>query len=190
MRIPLNRGEGTGILVRPAPEHAEEIRAFRRELLESGSAADGTGGLPGFEDPLEYIEYCARAEMRETQMPGLVPASQFLYMNGDDGRIIGMIQVRHELNDVLAKLGGHIGYCVRPSCRGRKEAAKMLKLALEYCDEALYLPWVMISCRRDNPASEHTILACRGKRDRIVIDPETGKEACIYIITRAGKNYE
>ena len=44
MRIPLNRGEGTGILVRPTPEHAEEIRAFRRELLESGSAADGTGG--------------------------------------------------------------------------------------------------------------------------------------------------
>ncbi|MBR2760698.1 MAG: hypothetical protein IKD66_05955 [Solobacterium sp.] len=51
MRIPLNRGEGTGILVRPAPEHAEEIRAFRRELLESGSAADGTGGFPALKIP-------------------------------------------------------------------------------------------------------------------------------------------
>ena len=175
------------ILVRPSAEYAEEIASFRRELLESGSAADGTGGLMTYEDPLEYIEACARGEHRETQLPGLVPATQFLYADEESGRIIGMIQVRHELNDALARLGGHIGYCVRPSCRGRRQAAKMLELALNYCDEALHLPWVMISCHKDNPASEHTILACGGKLDRIVIDPETGKEACIYIITRREK---
>jgi predicted acetyltransferase len=45
----------------------------------------------------------------------------------------------------------------------------------------------MISCHKDNPASEHTIVACGGKLDRIVVDPETGKEACIYIITRREK---
>ena len=61
------------ILVRPSAEYAEEIASFRRELLESGSAADGTGGLMTYEDPLEFIEACARGEHRETQLPGLAP---------------------------------------------------------------------------------------------------------------------
>ncbi len=175
------------ILVRPSALYAEETAAFRSELLETNREADGSGGLLSFEDPLAFIETCRRAEHRETQRRGLVPATQFLYVEETTGRILGMINVRHELNDALAKLGGHIGYCVRPSCRGNRYAEKMLELALAYCDEALHLPWVMISCRRDNPASEHTILACGGNLARMVTDPETGKEACIYIITRREK---
>lgn len=171
------------ILVRPSEEDAEEIAAYRRELFENGSRFDGTGGLKSFEDPIAFLEECRRNENRETVRKGWVPSSQFLFIDASDHTLIGMIQVRHELNDALSKLGGHIGYSIRPKFRNQGYAKLMLGMALLYCREERNLSEVMISCHRDNTASEHTILGCGGKLRRIVTDPETGKEACIYTIT-------
>ena len=170
-------------LVRPSAAFAEEIAAFKKELIDSLSRRDGCGELFSAEDPLSFIEASRNAEQRETQKKGLVPATQFLYADEESGTVVGMINVRHELNDSLARLGGQIGYCIRPCFRGQGFAEPMLSLALEFCREELGLSMVMISCHRDNPASEHTILACGGKRNRIVTDPETGKEASIFYIT-------
>jgi predicted acetyltransferase len=37
----------------------------------------------------------------------------------EDGTYLGAITLRHELNDFLLRAGGHIGYGIRPSARGR-----------------------------------------------------------------------
>src|SRR5690242_13591636 len=37
----------------------------------------------------------------------------------EDGTYLGAITLRRELNDVLLRAGGHIGYGIRPSARGR-----------------------------------------------------------------------
>ena len=169
-------------LVKPGETYAEEIAAFRQELIDQDSRFDGTGGLKNIEDPQAYIEECRRMKHRETVPKGMVPASQYLLVDADTDTVIGMVNIRHELNDALARLGGHIGYVIRPQYRRQGYAEMMLGMALMICREELKLSEVMISCHKENTASEHTILACGGKLNRIVIDPETGKEACIYTI--------
>ena len=94
-----------------------------------------------------------------------IPATTFFAVRKNDGRIIGMIDVRHRLNGFLRNYGGHIGYGVRPSERRRGYAAEMLRLALSYCS-SLGLDRVMISCNADNEGSRRTILRRGGVLER------------------------
>ena len=170
------------ILVRPSAEWAEKIYEYREECLAADGRMDGTGSLRAEADPYRYIEACRREEHRETVRRGMVPATQFLYINPKSRELIGMVSVRHELNDALRMLGGHIGYSIRPSMRGKGEAVTMLGLALEFCRKALGLPSVMVSCHAENAASEHTILSCGGVRVRDSMDPENGLPVHIFEI--------
>ena len=51
----------------------------------------------------------------------------------NDGRLIGMIDIRHRLNDYLLNFGGHIGYSIRKSERQQGYATEMLALSLLEC---------------------------------------------------------
>src|SRR3990167_10201911 len=57
---------------------------------------------------------------------GRVPATEYWLIDGDE--FIGKISIRHRLNENLRKLGGHIGYSIRPSKRKMRFATKMLAL--------------------------------------------------------------
>jgi len=46
------------------------------------------------------------------------------------GTYLGAISLRHELNDFLLRAGGHIGYGIRPSARGRGVATWALRSTL------------------------------------------------------------
>jgi len=74
----------------------------------------------------------------------------------EDGRVLGAVALRHELNDFLREIGGHIGYGVRPSARRRGVASWALGRML---DEArrLGLDRVMLTCVDDNVASARVI---------------------------------
>ena len=102
-------------LVLPSPEYAGEIAAYRREFLQQGGSMDGAGPLRRMEDPLEWIAFCQRLMRGEAE--DWVADTQFLYVREADGKIVGMMDVRHDLNDYLAEYGGHIGYSVRPGER-------------------------------------------------------------------------
>ncbi len=70
----------------------------------------------------------------ETVREGLVPATTYMSISTNDGRLIGMIDIRHRLNNYLLNFGGHIGYSIRKSERGRGGyATEMLALALTEC---------------------------------------------------------
>ena len=50
---------------------------------------------------------------------GRVPSSVYFLMN--DERIIGNLSIRHNIdNEFLSRIGGHIGYGVRPSERRKR----------------------------------------------------------------------
>ena len=123
---------------------------------------DGTGALRRMENPLEWLRYNKTMEHPETVPKDKVPATQFVLTDTDTGRIYGMLQVRHDLNEYLRNFAGHIGYSVRPTERRKGYAKKMLKQALKICRDELGMTRVMVSCLVENEASRRTILACGG----------------------------
>ena len=164
-------GKDNVILVKPDASYIGEIRSYREEMLLSGSSMDGTGALRRTDDPMEWLRYNARMENPATVPKGKVPATQLVLTDTDTGRIYGMLQIRHELNEYLLKYAGNIGDSVRPTERRKGYAKKMLKQALGICKDTLKLERVMISCLVENEASRRTILSCGGVFEEKVYEP-------------------
>ena len=158
------------VLARPSPAYAGQLAEYRAEFLEAGDSMDGTNRLRRFEDMAEYIRYCADCE-NPADADDRAPATQFLFVRVSDGRLVGMIQVRHCLNDYLRTFGGHIGYCVRPSERRKGYAKAMLKAVLPFCRE-IGIEKVLVTCLDGNTGSEKTILSGGGVYESTVYEPE------------------
>jgi len=97
--------------------------------------------------------------------------------------------VRHTLNEYLEKYGGHIGYSVRPSERGKGYAKWMLSQGLFFC-RSIGLPRVLIICRTENECSRRTILANGGVYENTVIEPDRKLELQRYWIDLSGRRPE
>ena len=162
------------MLVHPSMEYLEEISAYRNAFLLSNESMDGTCYLHRFESALEWISFTEQLAHKETLLsPTFVCSTQFLCVRKADRRVVGMIQVRHTLNEFLKNYAGHIGYSVHPDERGKGFAAWMLKSVLPYCRK-IGLQRVMAACREENEASRKTILRCGGKYDKTVLEPIDG----------------
>ena len=159
------------ILVKPDMTMAEEIMDYKREFIEAGSSMDGTGGLRKCETAQEWIEFNERMENPETVPSHFVPATQYVYLRKSDNRIVGMIQIRHELNEYLHNFGGHIGYSVRPSERRKGYAGKMLAEFLPVC-RRMGLGRVLVTCMTGNVASRRTIMKNGGVYENTVFEPD------------------
>jgi predicted acetyltransferase len=85
---------------------------------------------------------------------GTVHCTYWWIVDGDE--VLGAISLRHELNDVLLRAGGHIGYGVRPSARRRGLAGWALGEVLAYA-KGLGLDRVLITCDVTNAASRGVI---------------------------------
>ena len=169
-------------LIEPTMEYDRQIRAYRQEFMESGDSMDGTGGLSKFEDPQEWIDFLAKHRDPKTIPEGRVPATQLIFVREEDDKIVGMLDVRHFLNEYLEKFGGHIGYSVAPSERRRGYATQMLKTALPVCRE-LGIGRVLITCIKGNEGSKRTILNNGGVYESTVYEPDEKIELEKYWIT-------
>ena len=67
--------------------------------------------------------------------------------------------------------GGHIGYGIKPSARGRGLATKQLALALEKA-KSLGIERALITCDRTNVASKQVILRNGGVPDTPFIETD------------------
>jgi predicted acetyltransferase len=101
--------------------------------------------------------------------PGWVP-STFLVAD-DGGELVGRVSIRHELNEFLASLGGHIGYGVRPAFRRRGYASEILRQALVIA-RSLGIEGVLVTCDEDNVASRAVIERLGGMLEDVRPDPE------------------
>lgn len=86
---------------------------------------------------------------------GKVPHSTYWLI--DEGRLVGVSNFRHELNEKLLASGGNIGYGIRPSARRKGYATLLLKLTLEKARE-MGLKRVLLVCHKGNIGSAKTII--------------------------------
>ena len=156
-------------LVIASEAYLDEINAYRLEMLAGGGSMDGCGPLRRMEGR-EWLAFCEEARRMTTVTEQLAPATQFLFVREEDGKVVGMIQVRHAFNAFLERIAGHIGYSVRPSERQKGYAKAMLAAALPFCWQELGLSRVLVSCLEDNAASWRTILANGGVYESTVYD--------------------
>lgn len=148
-------------LIRPELRHKEDVMAYKKEFIDSGDSLHGTASLRQAKSYESWQKQVMDNMYEETVQEGLVPASTYLAIREKDQKLVGMIDIRHRLNDFLINFGGHIGYSVRKSERRKGYATEMLALALDQCRQ-LGLSEVLVTCNKDNEASAKTILKMVG----------------------------
>lgn len=79
----------------------------------------------------------------------------------EDDTVLGAVQLRHELNEFLAAVGGHVGYGIRPSARRRGLARFAMAGILDIARQR-GLERVMVSCDVENFGSQRTIEGAGG----------------------------
>ncbi|MDP2345989.1 MAG: GNAT family N-acetyltransferase [Deltaproteobacteria bacterium] len=159
--------------------------ASHLEFIEEMSAVGDTiwpSRLPRSGE--ELATFVARLFLKETAPePPAVPES--VHWGVVDDRVVGFIALRHQLNEQLAKFGGHIGYEVRPSCRRQGVATAMLRLLL-VTERAQTLRRILVTCAPSNAGSRKTIEANGGLLESIVFVDEVQRETCRYWIDVEG----
>ena len=147
-------------LIKPSLTYQNQLTAYRNEYFAEHPdtpAIHGGGGIEMFNSIPEWVIETQRNEKKETVREGWVTASQYIAIDDNDV-VVGMIQIRHELNDFLYSFGGHIGYSVRPNMRKKGIATMMLKLALKKCMDEHKIKDILVTCSSWNTASIKTII--------------------------------
>lgn len=99
---------------------------------------------------------------RDEGQDGFVPATVWWIVDDvNPEEVLGSIHLRHELNDMLLIDGGHIGYGVRPSARGKGVATAALALGLEEAKKR-GITRALLVCESSNPLSRRTIVKAGG----------------------------
>jgi predicted acetyltransferase len=83
------------------------------------------------------------------------------------GQIVGRTSIRHELNEFLARFGGHIGYGVLDAHRRRGHATEILRQSLVIA-RARGVDRVLVTCDDDNVGSATVIERCGGVFESVV----------------------
>jgi len=135
-------------LVEPDESMEAEYRAYLADYAAAGERQDQ---LPAEEfDFTGHVERC-REQAAGVDLPeGIVPSETYWLLV--DGRILGRISLRLALTEKLRDYGGHIGYGLCPSARGKGYGTRMLALMLDVA-RAHGLTRVLLTCDSNNAAS-------------------------------------
>jgi len=142
-------------LIEPTIDHEEEARKYIEEFKSEKVVIAGGTGIDEYVYS-DWLEKLKTGKIKETCRKDRVPAHTFFLVRSSDNRIIGMINIRHELNEYLLREGGHIGYSIRNSERQKGYATKMLELGLQKCLD-LGIEKALVTCDKNNIGSAKTI---------------------------------
>lgn len=144
------------ILVRPTLELKEKALDYRKEHFQHGEQV--ICGSELFDKTESYEEWLSSVTQNadpKTVNENWVVTDTFFAIRKSDDKIIGIIDLRHTLNEFLKDLG-NCGYSVRPSERKKGYATEMLYQLLQIAREA-NLKELHISVEKGNTASMKVI---------------------------------
>lgn len=107
-----------------------------------------------FDPAGDFAGYVAEVNAWPRGVPNFVPSTYLVAVAGDT--IVGRVSIRHELNDFLLRVGGHIGYMVLAGHRRRGYATEILRQSLGFCT-GLGLDRVLLTCDDGNLGSQIVI---------------------------------
>ena len=150
----------------PAPADLAEV------LLELGAGDSrfrGTSFGQGCCTLENFLQECHDGEDPAKIPADHVPQSSYWAVNRAV-KVVALVRVRHRLNERLQQYGGHIGYYVRPSERGKGYGKEALRLALEPLRQ-LKVPRALLTVNPANAHSIRVVLANGGVEDSQGVDP-------------------
>ena len=166
-------------LVRPTTELKEEALDYRQEHFKNNELIiNGSELLDKTELYEEWLDSITKNTNIETVNPNWVLTDTFFAIRELDNKIIGIIDLRHTLNDFLKDFGNS-GYSVRPSERRKGYATEMLRQLKEYA-KVCGMKELHLSVERDNIPSIKTIIKNGGVIERSF--EYEGNMADIYLI--------
>jgi predicted acetyltransferase len=148
-------------LAAPALAHmASFVAALKEGYQRDSLRAEDPGAIAQIErEPQWFLRQVntppAHVVLPDGTLGARVLETQLWYVEGD--AFLGSVSVRHTLNELLERWGGHIGYAVRPSAQGRGYASAMLAGMLDHVRANLPLERVMLTVNLKNPASIRVI---------------------------------
>jgi len=158
----------------PTLNHKQAAENFKSEFLEMQEVIIYGSALFDQMEFEQWLAHNTNNRQESTVSMGWVPATTFFAVRKRDRKIVGIIDIRHNLgNEFLAQYGGHFGYSVRPSERKKGYATEILKMGIKYA-KSLNIEKLMIACFSDNLPSIRTILKCGGVLSET--KPYTGRQ--------------
>jgi len=146
----------------PTLQHKIAAENFKSEFLEKQEPVIYGSALFDQMEYEQWLTHNTNNRHESTVNIGWVTATTFFAVRKRDLKIVGVIDIRHNLgNEFLTQYGGHMGYSVRPSERKKGYATDILKMGVEYA-KSLNIEKLMIACFSDNIPSIKTIIKCGG----------------------------
>jgi predicted acetyltransferase len=158
---------------------SEELRAEFLDMAADFAAHGESRYARASQDFAGFLRRIASEEHERVLAPGRVPGSQFWLVS--DGRMVGCSRLRHWLTEALEYEGGHIGYDIRPSDRGRGLGTSLLRLTMARA-AALGIVKVRVTCDANNRASIRVIEKNGGLLDATVRSRTREEMICQYWI--------
>ncbi len=172
-------------LEEPSIERKQDVIDYMDEHVKHDSNINGSGSFDKILEGFTYEEMLDRNErMKNLEYAYSInrcPGSTYFLIRVSDNKIIGMINIRHDLNEAMKRFGGHIGYGIRPTERKKGYNKINLYLGLIKAKE-LGLDRVMLDCDVNNIGSDKTIRALGGILERQEIDPSDNILTNVYWI--------
>jgi len=169
------------LVLREIEDHDEGVyRRFVQEFVDVGEKIAPGATEMDLPDFIQWIEKKKDNSRGVNLNHGHVPSTIYFLFRKDNNKIVGAIDLRHELNDALLRTGGNIGYGVVPSARRQGYATIMLKAGLGFFSKK-GVKKVLITCNATNEGSRRTILKCGGFLENSVTT-EDGKDRERYWI--------
>ncbi|MBF7073990.1 GNAT family N-acetyltransferase [Glaciecola sp. MH2013] len=164
-------------LVKPCLRYKQSYISYIQELGEEERYP-----FPLDFDHSDFVAMLQRNEdfAKGVNIPqGYVPSSTWWLVHNEE--IIGVVNLRHYLNDNIKHIGGHVGLGIRPSYRGRGLSTKLLGLCMNEA-KLLGISALHVHCYESNIASMSMIKSCGGELHSIVGTDDNNAEGVARFI--------
>lgn len=167
--------------VKPQIEHERQAIEYINEFYKYNSKINGVGGLDNYLDNYNKWLQKLDEDIKRKPTEEKVPSETFFLIRKNDNKIVGMINIRLMLNENLKKIGGHIGYSIRPEERKKGYNKINLYLGLKECQKH-GIKEVLMDCDKDNIGSAKTMQALNGILIKEWYDKQKDRTIQYYMI--------